>query len=230
MGQSWEVKNVRTTCPYCGVGCQLNLHVKGEQIVKITGVEDGAPNYGRLCVKGRFGYDFIYSPDRLTTPLIREDHGEFRKASWDEALDLVANKFKEIIKESEPGASCRHQLRAQYQRRFLQHAKALQSCFSNQQYRPLRQGLSCADRCRSGRVLRVGRRHQFDQRVSRRQDVLLHRNEHDRKPIPWSLITSSRPNCKAPKFVVVWTLRSPRTGEDVRYILRRSRSGPTWRS
>jgi formate dehydrogenase major subunit len=109
-GRTWETKQVRTTCPYCGVGCQLNLHVKGEQIVKVTGVEDGAPNYGRLCVKGRFGYDFIYSEDRLKTPLIRQENGEFREASWDEALDLVAAKFKEIIAEHGPdavaGVSC----------------------------------------------------------------------------------------------------------------------------
>jgi len=107
--RSWETHKVRTTCPYCGVGCQLDLHVKGEQIVRVTGVEDGSPNKGRLCVKGRFGYDFIYSEDRLTTPLIKEN-GEFRKASWDEALDLVANKFKQIIAESGPdaigGVSC----------------------------------------------------------------------------------------------------------------------------
>ncbi|HUN55742.1 MAG TPA: formate dehydrogenase subunit alpha [Smithella sp.] len=104
MGRTWEVTHVRTTCPYCGVGCQQDLHVKGEQIVRIAGVEDGAPNYGRLCVKGRFAYDFIYSKDRLTTPLIRQADGEFREASWDEALDLVAVKFKEIIAMHGPDA------------------------------------------------------------------------------------------------------------------------------
>ena len=105
----WEVEKVRTTCPYCGVGCQLLLHVKDGRIVKVSGVEDGAPNKGRLCVKGRFGFDFIYSKERLKTPLIREN-GEFREASWDEALDLVANKLKQIIAESGPdaiaGVSC----------------------------------------------------------------------------------------------------------------------------
>jgi predicted molibdopterin-dependent oxidoreductase YjgC len=99
----WEVKKVRTTCPYCGVGCQLLLHVKDDKIVKVSGVEDGAPNLGRLCVKGRFGFDFIHSKERLTTPLIREN-GEFREASWDEALDLIAKKFKQIISESGPDA------------------------------------------------------------------------------------------------------------------------------
>jgi len=99
----WETRKVRTTCPYCGVGCQLDLHVKGDQIVRVTGVEGAQPNQGHLCVKGRYGYDFIYSKDRLTTPLIREGDG-FREASWDEALDTVTNKFKEIIQESGPDA------------------------------------------------------------------------------------------------------------------------------
>ena len=110
LGRPWEIKKIRTTCPYCGVGCQQWLHVKDGKIVKVTAVEDAQPNQGRLCVKGRFAYDFIYSEERLKTPLIREDNGEFREASWDEALDLVAAKFKEIIKKDGPdaiaGVSC----------------------------------------------------------------------------------------------------------------------------
>lgn len=108
-GRTWEMEKVRTTCPYCGVGCQQLLHVKDGRIIKVTGVEDAEPNKGRLCVKGRFGYDFIYSEDRLKTPLIKED-GKFREATWDEALDLVASKFKEIIDKNGPdavaGVSC----------------------------------------------------------------------------------------------------------------------------
>jgi formate dehydrogenase major subunit len=108
-GREKDVEKVRTTCPYCGVGCQQLLHVKDGKIVKVTAVEDASPNKGRLCVKGRFGYDFIYSEDRLKTPLIREN-GEFREASWDEALDLVASKFKEIIEkhgaDAVAGVSC----------------------------------------------------------------------------------------------------------------------------
>jgi len=91
--RQWETTKVRTTCTYCGVGCQLYLHVKDNQVVKVTGVEGVAPNYGSLCVKGRFGFDFINSPERLTTPLIKEN-GQFRDATWDEALYLVATKFK----------------------------------------------------------------------------------------------------------------------------------------
>ena len=97
LGRPWEIKKIRTTCPYCGVGCQQWLHVKDGKIVKVTAVEDAQPNQGRLCVKGRFAYDFIYSGERLKHPLIREANGEFREASWDEALDLVAARFKDII-------------------------------------------------------------------------------------------------------------------------------------
>ncbi len=86
---------VRTTCPYCGVGCQLELMVRNGKIVRSNGVEGVSPNDGRLCVKGRFGYDYVQHPDRLTTPLIKKD-GKFVEASWDEALDLVARKFTEI--------------------------------------------------------------------------------------------------------------------------------------
>ncbi len=105
----WEVTHIRTTCPYCGVGCQQDLHVKDNKIVKVTGVEDGAPNKGRLCVKGRFGYDFIYSDERIKRPVIKED-GKFKEVSWEEALDYTADRLKAIIAESGPdavaGVSC----------------------------------------------------------------------------------------------------------------------------
>jgi len=100
-GKPWEVNQVQTTCSYCGVGCQMFLHVKDNQVVKVTGVEDVGPNYGSLCVKGRFGYDFINDPGRLKAPLIKEN-GTFREASWDEALDLVAKKLNQIKKKSGP--------------------------------------------------------------------------------------------------------------------------------
>jgi len=102
-GRPWEMEITRTTCPYCGVGCQQHLHVKDNRIVKVTGVEDGAPNYGRLCVKGRFGYDFINSEDRLTDPLIKKN-GRLQKVSWDEALDYTAERLKAIIAEHGPDA------------------------------------------------------------------------------------------------------------------------------
>ena len=98
-----EVKKVRTTCSYCGVGCQIYLHVADNKVVRVTGVEDVGPNYGRLCVKGRFAYDFLHHPDRLKRPLIREND-TFREATWDEALDLVAKKLTEIKETSGPDA------------------------------------------------------------------------------------------------------------------------------
>lgn len=88
-------KKVITTCPYCGVGCQLELSVQNGKIVRSEGVEGVLPNDGRLCVKGRFGYDYVHSKERLTTPLIKKN-GKFVEASWDEALDLIASKFTEI--------------------------------------------------------------------------------------------------------------------------------------
>ena len=91
----WETRKIKTTCTYCGVGCQIYLHVKDNKVLKVSGVPDLIPNYGSLCVKGRFGNDFIGSPDRLTAPLIK-DNGKFREATWDEALDLVAKKFSDI--------------------------------------------------------------------------------------------------------------------------------------
>ncbi len=97
----WETRRVRTTCSYCGVGCQQELHVKDNRVVQVTGVEDVPPNFGSLCVKGRFGFDFVASPERLTRPLIR-DNGALREASWDEALDRVARRLSEIKAGSGP--------------------------------------------------------------------------------------------------------------------------------
>jgi formate dehydrogenase alpha subunit len=88
-------KRVQTTCPYCGVGCQLELLVQNGKILRSNGVEGVSPNDGRLCVKGRFGYDFVHHKDRLTTPLIKKK-GKFVRASWDEALAFIAKRFTEI--------------------------------------------------------------------------------------------------------------------------------------
>lgn len=98
--RSWEVEKVRTTCPHCAVGCQLNLVVKDGRIVDAEAV-DGPSNKGMLCVKGRSAsFDFVDSPDRIRTPLIKNHAtGEFEEASWDEALDLVAHRFSEIRNE-----------------------------------------------------------------------------------------------------------------------------------
>lgn len=102
-GRRWEIHKVRTVCPYCGVGCSLDLEVRDGERPRVVGVSggDGPTNEGLLCVKGRFGWDFLHSPDRLTRPLIREGDG-FREASWDEALDLVARRLGEIREKHGP--------------------------------------------------------------------------------------------------------------------------------
>lgn len=93
-------RTVRTTCPYCGVGCQMDLQIKNDLIYRVDAPFDSAPNYGNLCVKGRFGTDFTTHPGRLKTPLIRTGKpGEFREASWDEALTLVSEKLAQIVRE-----------------------------------------------------------------------------------------------------------------------------------
>ena len=97
----WTERKVRTTCSYCGVGCQMYLHVQDNRVVKVSGVEDRTPNFGSLCVKGRFGFDFIHAPQRLTVPLIKEN-GTFREAQWDEALDLVAQRLSGIKESNGP--------------------------------------------------------------------------------------------------------------------------------
>ena len=99
----WNVKKVRTTCHYCGVGCQLDLFIKGGKIVKVDGTEDVKPNQGRLCFKGRFGFDFIHSRERLTKPMIR-DKGKLVETSWESALDWMTVKLKEMKKKYGPEA------------------------------------------------------------------------------------------------------------------------------
>lgn len=94
----WEVSKVKTTCSYCGVGCQMNLLIKDNKVVDVEPV-DGLANRGLLCVKGKFAYKFIDHPDRLTHPLIRKNN-ELVEATWDEAIALIAEKATLIKKES----------------------------------------------------------------------------------------------------------------------------------
>jgi formate dehydrogenase major subunit len=111
-------RKIDSVCPYCGVGCQLTYHVKGGRIVNVEG-RNGPSNEGRLCVKGRFGFDYLDHPARLHKPLIRRegvakgiDPGfdaarpltHFREASWEEALDLAAGGLKSLHDEKGPAA------------------------------------------------------------------------------------------------------------------------------
>jgi len=91
---------VETTCPYCGVGCNLILNVKDERVVGVYPSSNG-PGEGRLCVKGWSAHEFIHHPDRLTSPLIKVDDS-FMEASWDEALTVVADKLVECKEKHGP--------------------------------------------------------------------------------------------------------------------------------
>ena len=94
---------VHTTCPYCGGGCQIDLHVRGDQILRVSGRFDNQVNFGNLCVKGRFGFDFVHAPDRLRAPLVRETRqASFRSTGWDEALELVAERLTETARKHGP--------------------------------------------------------------------------------------------------------------------------------
>jgi predicted molibdopterin-dependent oxidoreductase YjgC len=87
-------REVATTCPYCAVGCQVFLGIRGDEVVSVRGNKEGPSNEGHLCVKGRFGVaDFVHHESRTRTPLIKRN-GKFEEASWDEALNLVAEKLK----------------------------------------------------------------------------------------------------------------------------------------
>lgn len=91
----WMVNRVQTTCTYCGCGCQLELNTANDRIIGISSQDGEGTNQGSLCVKGRFGYEFIGSAERLTRPLIKKD-GVLKEVGWDEALGLVAEKFASL--------------------------------------------------------------------------------------------------------------------------------------
>ncbi len=95
-----RIRRTKTVCTYCGVGCSFDVWTKDRQILKIE-PQDGPTNGISTCIKGKFGWDFVNSSDRLTKPLIREG-GKFREASWDEALGLVARRLAEIKAQSGP--------------------------------------------------------------------------------------------------------------------------------
>ena len=98
-GRAYHMTKVTTTCTYCGVGCQFDLNVRDGRVVKVTSNPKAPVNGNALCVKGRYGYQFIHHPDRLTRPLVKKD-GQFVEATWDEALTLVAKKFAEASGDS----------------------------------------------------------------------------------------------------------------------------------
>jgi predicted molibdopterin-dependent oxidoreductase YjgC len=93
------VAKTRTTCPYCGVGCSMDILTKGEKMVGIQPAMDGPANLGALCVKGQFAFDFVQHRERLKTPLVRGEDGKLHPASWDQALDRAAAGFRKVLEQ-----------------------------------------------------------------------------------------------------------------------------------
>ncbi len=102
------MEKFQTTCPYCGTGCNIDLHVDNGKIVKAEPTKDHPVNDGELCLKGLYGWEYVQSPKRLTKPLMRKKDGVFSKegeleeVSWDEAYDFVASKMKNTVDEFGP--------------------------------------------------------------------------------------------------------------------------------
>jgi formate dehydrogenase alpha subunit len=98
-----DLKYVRTTCPYCGCGCELLLEALDGKLTRALPSKTNPMNQGKLCIKGWNVHEFVHSPERLTKPLVRKN-GELKEASWDEAIDLTVARLKEI-KEAHGGNS-----------------------------------------------------------------------------------------------------------------------------
>jgi len=90
-----QIRKTKTVCTFCGVGCSFEMWTKGRKILKVQPSPESPANGISTCIKGKFGWDFVNSNERLTSPLIREN-GKFRKATWDEAISKVASRFREI--------------------------------------------------------------------------------------------------------------------------------------
>jgi formate dehydrogenase alpha subunit len=93
---AWKGRRVPTTCGYCGCGCQMDIHLESDSVLGVGARDRVGVNQGSLCSKGRFGYEFIQSRERLTTPLIRQNDGSFREAAWEEALSLAVERLRAL--------------------------------------------------------------------------------------------------------------------------------------
>lgn len=103
MSKTIPEKETRTVCTYCGVGCNLNVASKGEEIISITAPYEAEANLGHTCLKGRYAFQFYNHPDRLRSPMIKKQ-GQFQEVSWDEAYDFIVEKFNTIKTEFGPDA------------------------------------------------------------------------------------------------------------------------------
>ncbi len=191
-------REVDSVCPYCGVGCQLTYQIKDDKLIAVTGRE-GPANQNRLCVKGRFGFDYVSNPQRLTKPMVRKDgvpkHANdlvdpsnpwthFREATWEEAMDRAAKGLVKIRDRDGPARARRFRLRQGLERRGLSVPEAGAHRLRHQQRRSLHApvprlvGGSAAGRRRLGggdrdlQRVQEFRRHHRHRRQSRSKTIL----------------------------------------------------------
>ncbi|MBI5157086.1 MAG: NADH-quinone oxidoreductase subunit NuoG [Acidimicrobiia bacterium] len=100
----WDLEAVESTCPQCSVGCRVSVQASQNQVLRLIGVDVDATNQGWLCDKGRFAFEHLRAPARLSTPLVRGADGELHEAGWGEALDLIASRIGAVIAERGPAA------------------------------------------------------------------------------------------------------------------------------
>ena len=187
---------VDSVCPYCGVGCQLTYQIKDDKLLFVQG-RDGPANENRLCVKGRFGFDYVHHDQRLTTPLIRKEgvpkHADdqvdpanpwthFRKATWDEALKAAASGLKRDPRRAWRHRPCRVRLGQMLQRRSLSVPEAGPRRLQQQQRRPLHAALPRVVGGGAVRRHRHGRGHGAVHGGQGRRCHHRHRRQPDREP------------------------------------------------
>ncbi len=149
----WEMKHVGTVCTHCGDGCKTTLGVRradtGMQIVRGDNRDKSGINGDFLCVKGRYAFDFAHNDDRLTKPLIKRD-GKFVPSTWEQAFELIASKFKEVLTTDRAGRGRRHWVQSHYERRKLPAAEVCAPGAGDEQHRsPSHRRLPCF-RCGAG--------------------------------------------------------------------------------
>ena len=186
-------REVHSVCPYCGVGCQISYQIKDNTIAFVQG-RNGYSNENRLCVKGRFGFDYVDNPQRLMKPLIRKPGlpkrldvdpsnplTHFREASWEEALEVAAKGLARVAKEH--GNECHRRLRLgeMLERRSLSVPEADPHALPQQQHRSLHSALPRLVRGGADRGNRLRRRDRHLQRGRARRRHHDHRRQPDRE-------------------------------------------------
>ncbi len=136
-----DYKFVKTTCPYCGCGCQMILETLNGELIGTMPYKMSPMNQGKLCIKGWNAHEFVRSPNRLTTPLVRKD-GVLQEASWDEALDVTVSRLREIKDAAWRGRSGFPIFRQMHQRRKLSAPENMQGGVRHEQRRRLRPSLT----------------------------------------------------------------------------------------